>query len=43
MTAGLSLWAFAAKRPRLYRVGATRMARFLKSLGGKRGTCVPCR
>jgi L-lactate dehydrogenase complex protein LldF len=30
---GLGLWAFAAKRPALYRVGATVMARVLKLLG----------
>jgi L-lactate dehydrogenase complex protein LldF len=37
MTAGLGLWAFAAKRPGLYRFSAKLMARFLKSLGGRRG------
>jgi len=37
MTAGLGLWAFAAKRPGLYRVCATFMAWLLKSLGGTRG------
>jgi L-lactate dehydrogenase complex protein LldF len=37
MTAGLGLWAFAAKRPALYRAGATFMAWFLKRAGGKRG------
>jgi L-lactate dehydrogenase complex protein LldF len=34
---GLSLWAFAAKRPALYRVGAALAARFLKLRAGKRG------
>jgi L-lactate dehydrogenase complex protein LldF len=34
---GLSLWAFAAKHPRLYRVAARIAARLLKSLGGSRG------
>jgi L-lactate dehydrogenase complex protein LldF len=34
---GLSLWAFAAKRPRLYRMGAAIAARMLKMFGGKRG------
>ena len=36
-TAGLSLWAFAAKRPTLYRFAVAMAARFLKLLGGKRG------
>jgi len=30
---GLGLWAFAAKRPALYRLGTSLMARFLKLLG----------
>ncbi len=30
---GLGLWAFAAKRPALYRLGASVMARFLKLIG----------
>jgi L-lactate dehydrogenase complex protein LldF len=34
---GLSLWAFAAKRPRLYRFGVSLSARLLKTLAGKRG------
>ena len=33
MVAGLSLWAFAAKRPALYRFGAKIMARMLKGIG----------
>jgi len=33
ITFGLGLWAFAAKRPALYRVGASVMARLLKLLG----------
>ena len=37
MTFGLSLWAFAAKRPALYRFGTAAAARLLKLLGGKRG------
>ncbi len=37
MVAGLGLWAFAAKRPALYRFGAAMMARILKFAGGKRG------
>jgi L-lactate dehydrogenase complex protein LldF len=36
MRAGLSLWAFAAKRPRVYRAGARVAARLLK-LFGKHG------
>jgi L-lactate dehydrogenase complex protein LldF len=36
MVAGLGIWAFAAKRPALYRFGAGAIARFLKALGGKR-------
>lgn len=35
---GLGLWAFAAKRPRLYRFGARLAAFALKRLAGKRGT-----
>jgi len=35
---GLGLWAFAAKRPALYRVGTRIAARMLKALAGKRGT-----
>jgi L-lactate dehydrogenase complex protein LldF len=34
---GLSLWAFAAKRPWLYRIVAATMARALKLIAGKRG------
>jgi L-lactate dehydrogenase complex protein LldF len=34
---GLSLWAFAARRPALYRFGASVMARLLKMLAGRRG------
>jgi L-lactate dehydrogenase complex protein LldF len=37
IVAGLGLWAFAAKRPALYRFGAALMARLLKMFGGKRG------
>jgi L-lactate dehydrogenase complex protein LldF len=37
MVAGLGIWAFAAKRPALYRLGAGAMARILKAFGGKRG------
>jgi len=37
MVAGLSLWAFAVKRPRLYRFGASILSRFLKVVAGKRG------
>ncbi len=37
LVAGLGLWAFAAKRPTLYRFGASMMARLLKRVGGKRG------
>ena len=33
----LGLWAFAAKRPRLYRFGARLAARFLRLLAGRRG------
>jgi L-lactate dehydrogenase complex protein LldF len=33
ITFGLGLWAFAAKRPALYRLGASLMARLLKVLG----------
>ena len=35
---GLWLWAFAAKRPRLYGVGARLGARILKARAGRRGT-----
>ncbi len=35
ITSGLAVWAFAAKRPALYRFGASVMARFLKWLGRK--------
>ncbi len=35
--AGLALWAFAARRPVLYRLGARMMARGLKLLGAKHG------
>jgi L-lactate dehydrogenase complex protein LldF len=35
--AGLSLWAFAAKRPALYRFATALAARVLKLFGGKRG------
>jgi L-lactate dehydrogenase complex protein LldF len=38
---GLSLWAFAAKRPALYRVGAALAARFLKLRAGRRGRVSP--
>jgi len=34
---GLSVWAFAAKRPRLYRAAASLAARALKFMAGKRG------
>jgi L-lactate dehydrogenase complex protein LldF len=34
---GLSIWAFAAKRPWLYRIVASFMARALKLIAGKRG------
>jgi L-lactate dehydrogenase complex protein LldF len=34
---GLSLWAFAAKRPWLYRMSTAIAARLLKLFGGKRG------
>jgi L-lactate dehydrogenase complex protein LldF len=34
---GLSLWAFAAKRPRLYRVVAAVASRILKMFGRNRG------
>ncbi|HEX3673846.1 MAG TPA: lactate utilization protein B [Rhizomicrobium sp.] len=37
MVAGLGLWAFATKRPALYRFGAAMMAHILKFAGGKRG------
>jgi L-lactate dehydrogenase complex protein LldF len=37
MVAGLSLWAYAAKRPRLYRFGAGFLSRVLKLVAGKRG------
>jgi L-lactate dehydrogenase complex protein LldF len=37
ITAGLGLWAFAAKRPALYRFGASLMAWFLKAMA-RRGT-----
>ncbi|MEJ1969298.1 MAG: lactate utilization protein B [Rhizomicrobium sp.] len=33
ITAGLDVWAFAAKRPALYRLGASFMAWFLRSIG----------
>jgi L-lactate dehydrogenase complex protein LldF len=36
-TFGLSLWAFAAKRPALYRWGALFLAHFLRLLGGRKG------
>jgi L-lactate dehydrogenase complex protein LldF len=35
--AGLNLWAFAAKRPALYRFTVAMAARLLKLFGGKRG------
>jgi L-lactate dehydrogenase complex protein LldF len=34
---GLAVWAFAAKRPWLYRSGAAMIARLLQMLGGERG------
>jgi L-lactate dehydrogenase complex protein LldF len=34
---GLSLWAFAAKRPRLYRIATSLLARTLRLISGKRG------
>lgn len=34
---GLSLWAFAAKRPWFYRMGTRVLARMLKMLGGREG------
>jgi len=34
---GLGLWAFAAKRPLLYRLAASFAARLLKMFGGRRG------
>ena len=37
ITFGLGLWAFAARHPALYRIGASVMARLLKILGGRRG------
>ena len=37
ITFGLGIWAFAAKRPALYRFGASVLARLLKSIG-RRGT-----
>jgi len=37
MTAGLGLWAFAARRPALYRFGTSALARLLKLAGGDRG------
>ena len=37
MTFGLSLWAYAAKRPAVYRRAAALAARTLKALGGKKG------
>lgn len=37
MRAGLAFWAFAAKRPALYRLGARVMARGLRILGSKHG------
>ncbi|HEY2068207.1 MAG TPA: lactate utilization protein B [Rhizomicrobium sp.] len=37
ITAGLGLWAFAAKRPALYRFATGTVARLLKWLGGNRG------
>ena len=35
---GLSLWAFAAKRPWLYRIATSLAARMLKLIAGKRGS-----
>jgi L-lactate dehydrogenase complex protein LldF len=35
--AGLNIWAFAAKRPALYRLGAGLASRMLKLFGGQRG------
>ena len=35
---GLQLWAFAVKRPALYRLGARLTARILRLFAGKRGT-----
>jgi L-lactate dehydrogenase complex protein LldF len=37
MRFGLSLWAYAARRPWLYRIGARLLARLLKLLGGRQG------
>ncbi len=37
IVAGLGLWAFAAKRPALYRLGARLAARVLKLAAGKKG------
>jgi L-lactate dehydrogenase complex protein LldF len=37
MVLGLSLWAFAAKRPTLYRLASAILARLLKLISGKRG------
>jgi L-lactate dehydrogenase complex protein LldF len=37
-TFGLSLWAYAAKRPALYRAAASLAARTLRTLAGSRGT-----
>lgn len=37
MRFGLSLWAFAARRPPLYRAGARILSRLLKILGGRKG------
>jgi L-lactate dehydrogenase complex protein LldF len=37
MTFGLSLWAFAAKRPALYRWGALFLAHVLRLAGGRKG------
>lgn len=36
-TLGLGLWAFAARHPRFYRLGASMAAHVLKILGGRRG------
>ncbi len=37
IVAGLGIWAFAAKRPALYRFGASFVARLLKLFAGKKG------
>jgi L-lactate dehydrogenase complex protein LldF len=34
---GIAVWAFATKRPWLYRSGTAMIARLLRMLGGKRG------